>query len=249
MSATSSPDLLRERIRFLKTVPVFASLGEAHLSSIAQSFRPRTYEKSDVIFRQGDNGHEVYLIREGKVRIFKVSPSGQETSIILLSTGALVGEYAVIDGRTRSATARALQRCEIWEMAGSRFLQCVREIPDFALALCQLLVAKARWNATYAEMIAQYDAAGRFLQILLLYNEQFGKVVQAGKSYELDLALTQDDLASLVGARREWVNRTLQEWRRRGLLDYQAGKIMILDLPGVQEERDRRFEAYQVELG
>jgi len=249
MTASSSPDPLRERVAFLKTVPLFVSLNDTYLNSLAQSFRPRTYEKTDVIFRQGDNGHEVYLIRTGKVRIFKVSPSGQETSIILLSTGALVGEYAVIDGRTRSAMACALERCEIWEMAGSRFLQYVREIPDFALALCRLLVAKVRWNATYIEMIAQYDAAGRFLQILLLYNEQFGKAVQAGKSYELDLSLTQDDLASLVGARREWVNRILQTWRKRGLLDYQAGKIMILDLPEVQQERDRHFEAYQVELG
>jgi len=98
-------------------------------------------------------------------------------------------------------------------------------------------------------MITQYDAAGRFLQILLLYNEQFGKELQTGKQYELDLSLTQDDLASLVGARREWVNRILQTWRKRGLLDYRAGKIIILDLPAVQEERDRHFEAYQVELG
>jgi CRP-like cAMP-binding protein len=109
--------------------------------------------------------------------------------------------------------------------------------------MSRLLASKLRWTAAYAETIAQYDAAGRLLHILLLYNEQFGEELEPGKRYMLDLSLSQTDLASLVGARREWVNRLLREWQKQGLLEYQAGKIMILDLPKVQRERDRRIEA------
>ena len=61
--------------------------------------------------------------------------------------------------------------------------------------------------------------------------------------YELDLGLSQADLATLVGARREWVNRILQDWRKRGLIEYDSGKIIILDLPRVQAELDSRTEA------
>jgi len=57
---------------------LFANLGEVHLNTLASAFRPRAYQKQEVIFRQGDNGHEVYLMREGKVRIFKVSPDGRK---------------------------------------------------------------------------------------------------------------------------------------------------------------------------
>jgi len=65
--------------------------------------------------------------------------------------------------------------------------------------------------------------------------------VEPGKRYEVELSLNQADLASMVGARREWVNRILGEWRQRGLIEYRRGNIEILDLPAVEEERDRRM--------
>jgi CRP-like cAMP-binding protein len=79
--------------------------------------------------------------------------------------------------------------------------------------------------------------------MLLLYNEQFGQEAEAGKRYVLDLSLSQTDLASLVGARREWINRLLRDWQKRGLVTYEAGKIIILDLPRAKQERDSRIEA------
>jgi CRP/FNR family cyclic AMP-dependent transcriptional regulator len=119
----------------------------------------------------------------------------------------------------------------------------MHEMPELAISLARLLAGKLRWTAEYAETIAQYDAAGRLLHILLSYNQQFGREQEAGKRYEIDLALNQADLASLVGARREWVNRILQDWQRRGLIEYRAGKLILLDLPRVIQERDSRIEA------
>ena len=121
-------------------------------------------------------------------------------------------------------------------------------MPNLALARIRLLAAKARWTAEYAEAVAQYDAAGRLLHILLRYNEQIGEEVEPGRVYELDLGMNQTDLATLVGARREWVNRILQDWRKRGLIECKAGKIIILDLPRVQAERDGRTEASQPDV-
>jgi CRP-like cAMP-binding protein len=128
-------------------------------------------------------------------------------------------------------------------MSAEAFLGHFRSTPDLALQVARLLSQKLRWTAAYAEAIAQYDAAGRLLHILLLYNEQFGEALEAGKRYVLDLSLNQTDLASLVGARREWVNRLLREWERRDLLRYEDGRLTIFDLPRLREERDRRIEA------
>ena len=100
-----------------------------------------------------------------------------------------------------------------------------------------------RWTASYAESVAQFDAAGRLLTILLLYTERYGEEIEPGKRYTLDLALNQSDLASMVGARREWINRILGDWRRRGMLEYGRGVFTILDLPRVVAERDSRTEA------
>jgi CRP-like cAMP-binding protein len=124
-------------------------------------------------------------------------------------------------------------------------MQYMQTMPALAIEMTRLVISKVRWTATYAETIAQYDAAGRLLHILLLYNEQFGQEIEPGKRYMVDLAMNQADLASLIGARREWVNRLLQDWHKRGLINFDSGRITILDLPRVVEERDSRIEAYR----
>jgi CRP/FNR family transcriptional regulator len=77
----------------------------------------------------------------------------------------------------------------------------------------------------------------------LVYNDRYGEMLDPGTRYRVDLGLTQGDLASMVGARREWVNRILSDWRKRGLVDFNRGVITILDLPRVVAERDSRIEA------
>ena len=77
----------------------------------------------------------------------------------------------------------------------------------------------------------------------MLFNEKFGEEQQPGQRYVLDLGLNQTDLASLVGVRREWVNRILQYWSKKKLIEYEGGKLIILDLARVKQERDSRLEA------
>jgi CRP/FNR family cyclic AMP-dependent transcriptional regulator len=184
-------------------------------------------------------------VLDGKVRIFRTTPAGDETSISIFSDNDLIGEFAAIDDRSRSATAKAILPSALLTMTRDRFLYHVQSIPNLAIALIKILADKLRWTTIYAETIAQYDAAGRLLHILLLYNDQFGEALEPGKKYELDLSLNQTDLASLVGARREWVNRLLRDWQKRGLIEYNAGKIILLDLPRIKAERDGRIEANQ----
>jgi CRP/FNR family cyclic AMP-dependent transcriptional regulator len=245
MAPSSRQDLLAGRIAFLKEVPLFGGLPDADLATLVNDFRLREYHGDEIIFHQGDHGHDLYVIMQGKVRIFKISPSGNETSINIFCVHDILGEFTVIDDQPRSATAKAIEPCTMLEMTQASFLQHMQAMPALALSLARLLDGKVRWTAAYAEAIAQYDAAGRLLHILLLYNEQFGKAIEPGKRYELDLCLNQADLASLVGARRSWVNRILADWRKRRLIEYDAGKIVILNLPAVEQERDSRIEARQ----
>jgi CRP/FNR family cyclic AMP-dependent transcriptional regulator len=242
MKTISRREPLTASITFLRTVPLFADLNDTELGPLAADFSPFEYSKADPIFWQGDSSTELYVVRWGKVRIYKTSPGGRETSINIFSTGNIIGEFAAIDQQPRSATAQTITRCLVWRMDGEVFVQHLRALPDLALALNRLLVGKLRWTAEFAETVAQYDAAGRLLHILMLYNEQFGETLEPGKRYKLELGLNQDDLASLVGARREWINRLLQTWQRQGWMEYKAGKIFIHDLARMRQERDRRLE-------
>lgn len=235
-------DPLAAQIAFLQSAPLFSHLNETDLGMLAADFSPIAYAKGEAIFWHGDASIEFYLVRRGKVRIYKISPGGRKTSINLFSSGDVIGEFAAIDRQPRSATAQAVSECLVWRMEGDVFLDHLRALPDLSLALNRLLIHKLRWTAEFAEIAAQYDAAGRLLHLLLLYNEQFGNMMEPDKRYELELGLNQDDLASMVGTNKEWVNRLLQAWRRRGWLAYERGKITIHDLPALHGERDRRLK-------
>jgi CRP/FNR family transcriptional regulator/CRP/FNR family cyclic AMP-dependent transcriptional regulator len=234
--------MLAKKTAFLKEVSLFANLNQEDLKTVANDFHPKEYQKNETILRQGDPSHELYIVMKGKVRICKVNPAGNETSINILSTHQIIGEFAVIDGQPRSASAKAIGPCVLLAVTRDKFLAHMQNIPGLALAMCQLVTGKARWTTKYAETIAQYDTADRLLNVLLHYNEQLGQEVEVGKQYELDLGLNQTDLASLVGARRGWVNRILGDWRARGLIEYQAGNITILDLPKIEQERTSRMQ-------
>ena len=237
------------RIMLLQGMPLFAGLPEKDLETIVLDLRLKEYGRDEVIFRQGDESREVYFVLKGKVRIFTTSPSGNETSIAIFSTNDVIGELAAVDHAPRSATAKAISAVSLLSMSHERFVYHLETLPRFAMAFIRLLSGKVRWTAAYAESIAQFDAAGRLLHIILLNNDQYGRELEAGKRYVVDLGLNQTDLASMIGARREWVNRILSDWKRRDLLEFNNGEITILDLPRVVAERDSRIEANRSDTG
>ncbi|MEZ4662006.1 MAG: Crp/Fnr family transcriptional regulator [Caldilineaceae bacterium] len=247
MRQRTSEKTLARRIEFLRSIPLFAGLNDAELTLMLQDLRPKEFGKDEIILRQGDEHRELYIVFKGKVRIYKVSPSGNETSIAIFGEGDIIGEQSAIDGAPRHTSAKAIGAVTLLVMSHDAFAYHLQNMPKFVLGLVQLLNQKLRWTAAFAESVAQFDAAGRLLHILLLYNAQYGVRTEENGCvhHVLDLSLNQTDLASLVGARREWVNRILGDWRKRGLMEFNNGVVTILDLERVTAERDSRIEANQ----
>ncbi|MEM7125254.1 MAG: Crp/Fnr family transcriptional regulator [Chloroflexota bacterium] len=238
--------IIERRLDFLRSISLFSELSDGDLEKILADLRSREYKRDDIVFRQGDESRELYIVFKGRVRIYKVSPAGNETSIAIFGPGDIIGEMAAIDPESRSTNVKTLSKVTLLVMAHEAFNQHLQAIPRLSLSMNHLLVQKLRWTAAYAETVAQFDAAGRLLHILLLYNSQFGEEqadADGQTRHVITLDLNQTDLASMVGARREWVNRILRDWRKRNLIEYQNGIVTILDLERVIEERDSRIEA------
>jgi len=117
------------------------------------------------------------------------------------------------------------------------WLRHFRAAPELAEATVRMLARKTRWTAAIAEALAQGDASIRLVRVLLLYVEQFGEAQGEGR-YVLDWGLSQSDLATLLGVRREWLNQILSKWQKRKLLILEEGKLTILNLPHLLAERD-----------
>lgn len=222
--------------QFLSQVPLFIGQPAPMLVQIAQDCRIRTYRNKDILFHQGDLSHSLYIVYSGKVRTYHLTVDGEETTVNILARRQLLGEFAVIDGEPRSATAQAISPCTLLEMSGECCLGHMARISGLALAMCRQLAFKARWTSTYAETIARFEASSRLAHLLLLYCKQFGEELQPGVSYRLDWGLSQSDLATMVGATRGWVNDILQKWRKRGLVAFADGQITILDLERLKLE-------------
>lgn len=233
---------LERRRAFLCTIPLFQTLSSQQLDTVLNEVHARVYSRDELIFRQGDESRELYFVVKGKVRIFKVSPAGDETTITIFSTHDVIGEMAALNDEPRTATAKAMSKVTLLVISHERFMRFVEQWPALAVGLARLLSDKLRWTAAYAETVAQFDAPGRLLHILLLYTAQYGTESEPDH-FRVDLGLNQSDLASMIGARREWVNRILRDWRKRGLLFFENGVIDIPSLDAVTHERDSRIEA------
>ena len=246
MDSSVHNNVLPKKVSFLKTVPIFSALNDETLTRIAQDFHPRAYQKNEIILRQGEPSHELYIVMKGKIRVYKISPNGDETIINIFTPTEIIGEFAVIDNEPRSATAKTISQCTLLVITRDQFLQHLHTLPPLAMEMCRLVINKARWTTRYAENLAQYNTADRLLHLILHFNQMFGQEIEPEKRYELNLGLNQTDLAALVGARRGWINQILTEWRERGLIEYKSGNITILDLPRVQQELDNRLQANNV---
>lgn len=232
-----------DRIAFLKTVALFSDVNESTLAHLSNDFRERSYRKGEIIFHQNDESREFFVVMKGKVRIYHLNEAGEETTVNIFPAKQLLGEFSLVDGLPRSATAETITDCTLLEMSSVRGINHLTNIPGLALEMCRQIADKARWTTKYAETVSRLDAAGRLLHFLLHYNEQFGKEIEPNKQYVVDLGLNQEALGTLIGVDRQWVNKLLRSWKSRNLLEFERGKITILDLPSVEAERDAHMDS------
>jgi CRP-like cAMP-binding protein len=224
-------------VAFLKSVPLFAALNEERLRALADDFHLFAYPRGNIIFHQGEIGRTLYVVVNGKIRIYMTTSEGGETTTNIFARGDIFGEFAIFDGLPRSATAKTLTQSDLLQITDDAWLRHFRAAPELAEATVRMLARKTRWTAAIAEALAQGDASIRLLRVLLLYVEQFGEAQGEGK-YDLNWGLSQSDLATLLGVRREWLNQILSKWQKRNLLILEEGKLTIPNLPRVLAERD-----------
>jgi CRP/FNR family transcriptional regulator/CRP/FNR family cyclic AMP-dependent transcriptional regulator len=216
----------------LLNVPFFAGLSDQELEALAESLEKRTFGKGMIIFHKGSPGHTMYIIESGKVRIFILSESGQEISVNIYGPGDTFGELALLDGLSRSAGAVAVEQTVILALHRDDFLRHLEASPRMAQSIIEVLSTRLRYTTNYAESLAFLDVYGRVAAKLLELAERYG--VQR-EGIEIELRLTQAELASWVGTTRESVNKVLGTFRGQGLIEVKGKKITILDRQGLKK--------------
>ena len=131
-------------LEILKKIPLFSSLEDADLLRLESSLIRRQYTKGQLIFKRGDQGGTLYVIRKGSIKVFIPSPQGKGLNLALLSTGDILGELSFIDGKTRSATAEALEKTELLCLLREDFLTLLRNRFDLVLRMLEVIAQRLR---------------------------------------------------------------------------------------------------------
>jgi CRP/FNR family transcriptional regulator/CRP/FNR family cyclic AMP-dependent transcriptional regulator len=193
---------------YLKQVHIFNSLTDEGISALTAVVRKRTFRQGEVIFRRDDPGQVLYVIKEGKVKICLISPDGQEIALGVLGKGECFGELALLDGHPRSADTIALERVECLSLQRSDFQNAIMKYPKIAIQVMEVLCKRLRRTDQQVEDLIFLDVYGRVAKKLLELSESHG--VKMANGIQISMRLTQQELASMVGASRESINKVLR---------------------------------------
>ncbi len=212
----------------LRRVALFSGLSEEQLTELALRLHSKRYDAGQVICLRGDPGNSLYLIRSGRIRVVLTSPAGKEVQLNLLSPGDFVGDLALLDGEARSADVIAHDDCELLALDRSEFLGFLDTHPAVAKHLLAIMSRRLRHNADLIEEVAFLDVGTRLARLLLALADERGE--RSGDQILIGGSLSQSDLANMISATRESVNKWLAVYRRQGLLDWRQGQLVILQL-------------------
>ena len=210
---------------YLKQVPLFAGLADEDIGELMSVAKRRTFRNGEVIFHREDPGQVLYVIKEGKVKISLVSPDGQEISLVVFGKGECFGELTILDGLPRSANAVAMEKVECYTLQRSDFHKAIMNNPKIAIQVMEVLSNRLRSTDQMVEDLIFLDVYGRVAKKLLELADVHGAKVENG--IRIDVRLTQQELASMVGASRESVNKVMGYFTDKNFISTDKHKITL----------------------
>lgn len=222
---TSGKDDINETT-LLRQIPLFADLSQSTLAALAGSMERRTYRKGQVILRQGEPGESLFVIVSGQVRIYTLSLDGHELSMCICCKGDFFGEMALLTDHPRSASAAAMRRTEALVLHRQAFHNQLMSNPQAAVRIIETLSQRLRRTTESIEELVSLNVNQRIARKLLELVKLYGVEQKDGRIL-IDLDLSQEAIASLVGTTRESANRALSALRDQGIVQIERVHILV----------------------
>jgi CRP/FNR family transcriptional regulator, cyclic AMP receptor protein len=225
-------------IEALERIQLFSGLAPADLVRLADGLRTRRFRRGEVLFHQGDPGDSLFIVNSGAVKIVLPSEEGDEAILTTVRPGSFFGELALLDDAPRSATAVAMEATETFVLRREPFRELIDTSPAARDALLAALAGELRRLTAHVEELHFLDMTGRLAALLARLAAESGIPADDG-SIRLDRPFTQGDLAAMIGATRQSVNKLLGMFVEDGLLRVDRDTIVVLDLAGLRRASRR----------
>ncbi len=225
--ASSGDDLLH-------LVPLFRGMSPALLGELSRKLRPMAFRSGTAIFHADDVGSMMYIIIKGAVKIFVPATDGREVVLAVQRTGDLFGEMSLLDDQRRSASATTLEDTEMVSLSRQDFQDVLARHPDACRAILDVLVKRLRQTNQSIQDAYLLDVPGRLARRLLILAREHG--IPTDEGVEIGLRVSQQDLASMIGASRVAVNKQLQNWRQAGIVDVRRQRVTVLKPEALEQQ-------------
>jgi len=217
-----------EKLRTLAANPYFQGLSEDSLQELAADMTLRSYQRSEVMFWEGDACAGLHIIQQGSVKLFRISPLGRQHIIRVLQEGETCNEVPVFDGGPNPVNVEALEETTVWVVEARAVQNLMRKNPEFMLKTIQNLSIRMRHLVQMVSEMAFYQVTNRLARLI-------AEIPAEDLSGEGSMRWTQDQLAARLGTVREVVARSLRELERSGAIEAENRKIIVKDREILQE--------------
>lgn len=211
----------------MKQTPIFSNLSEEELDSIIPQVVKRRLKKNTVIFHENDAAMAFYLVKTGRVKIFKTGPEGREQVISILGDGQIFGDVPAFDGGPYPASAATMADSEIYLIRSEDFQALVRRYPDVALKIIKVLGQRLRQSMELVRDLSFKQVPHRLAGLLVKLSDEYGVDTEDGLLIELPLS--RQELADIVGTSRETITRELKKMEREGILLIDRRRLTITE--------------------
>ena len=213
----------REALESLRTIPLFAEVSDGDLEAIASLLIERRFPKHKTIVEEGLPGDYMYVIREGQVKVTKLSGDGREKILELFGPGSFFGEMSLIDNSPRSASVKTLAETRILALSRSDVLGVLRRSPDIAMAVIKELTRRVRQVDEHASSLSFQRVKQRTQGLL----QRLAKDEVGEDGWRTTPALTHQQIADMVGTSRETVTRVVKGLKTAGWLKQEGKKYLV----------------------
>ncbi len=221
-------------IEKLRSSPIFADLSAPALEHLQERVNRVHLEPKEVLFEKGDKGEHLYTVLEGLLKISLPDPvRGREKTVAILGEGEIVGEMATLGDQKRSGKASAIRDTILFKVSRETFLDLLREYPQIGLNVIRVLSRRLMMSDEEIQTVTFKTIPGRLAAQLLKLGESFGEPTEEG--VHVQIPLTHQQLADLVGTNRETVTRHLNKFTKEGSIVIEDHEITILDRQALEE--------------
>ena len=225
---------MEERERCLRERAIFSRLEGNQVKLICERATERKYLKGEIIFFEDNNDENLYILLDGRVKLTMLSPEGKEKAISILQVGDIFGEMSLFDQDTTPITAEVIDDARLVSVPFQDLEEIIRQEPEVAIKIIEALAKRSRLLTSQIRELVFQDAEGRLASLLMRFIEDFGVEVKSG--YLIDIVLTHQEIANLMGSSRVTVTKLLNQFIDEGIIKIHKRKIVVMDIDRLGEK-------------